>query len=124
LPQRKQLVHLLHRKPQVACAAHEAQRVQVLVAVDAIARVRAHRGSDQADALVVADHLGRNAGLLGGLSDVHACLQRGRKAFRRSALPRTNTLDSAIAPAAKMGESDSPKAGYRAPAASGISAAL
>ena len=117
-------------------AAHETQRVQLVVAVDAVSRLGAQRRADQSDAFVVADHLGGNARGLGGLSDVHhvgSCVVRrraqaraacGRKVFRRSALPSTKTLDSAMAPAAKIGDSDRPKAGYSAPAASGISAAL
>ena len=42
----------------------------------------------------------------------------------RSALPRTKTEDSAIAPAAKTGESRMPDTGHSAPAATGIRAAL
>ena len=98
-PQRQQLVHLLDRESQVARAAHETQRVQLVVAVDAVSRLGAQRRADQSDAFVVADHLGGNARGLGGLSDVHhvgSCVVRrraqaraacGRKVFRRSALP-------------------------------------
>src|SRR3954452_21249821 len=43
---------------------------------------------------------------------------------RRNALAMTDTLDRAMAAAAMMGESRSPKVGYRTPAAIGIPAAL
>lgn len=42
------------------------------------------------------------------------------KARRRKALNSTLTLDKAIAPAATIGESDRPRAGANAPAATGI----
>lgn len=42
----------------------------------------------------------------------------------RKALDTTNTLDIAIAPAASIGESRTPSAGYKTPAATGTSAAL
>ncbi|KAG1241065.1 hypothetical protein G6F65_023511 [Rhizopus arrhizus] len=48
----------------------------------------------------------------------------GWKRRRRSALPSTNTLDSAIAPAANTGDSRTPQPGYSTPAAAGLSAVL
>jgi len=46
------------------------------------------------------------------------------KYFRRKALPNTKTEDNAMAPAAKMGDSKIPNAGYNTPAAIGIKAIL
>ena len=43
---------------------------------------------------------------------------------RRRALPSTNRLDSAIAPAASIGDSDRPVSGCSTPAATGISSTL
>ncbi|MNT95738.1 hypothetical protein D3C72_2376750 [compost metagenome] len=46
------------------------------------------------------------------------------KPLSRSALPSTKTLESAIAAAAKIGESKVPLNGYSIPAATGINTAL
>ena len=61
LPQPEQLADLLDREAEVARMADEAQRVDLRVGVLAIARVGALRLGKEADALVVADHLGRDA---------------------------------------------------------------
>jgi hypothetical protein len=46
-------------------------------------------------------------------ADVHDCVQRvlGAKRLRRNALPTTKTLESAMAPAAIIGESSVPLTG-------------
>lgn len=134
VPQAQQVGDFGHLEAEVARAADEAQAVDVRLRVRPVARLGAIRRRDQADLLVVADHLRRNAGRLGGLTDVHVMLlQRdaagastigGWKRRRRSALPSTNTLDSAIAPAANTGDSSTPQTGYSTPAATGINAVL
>ena len=69
-PQREQLADVRHRETEVARAADEAQHMHVLVGVEAIARVRAPRRRQQADRLVVADHLRRHAGGPGCIANV------------------------------------------------------
>ena len=66
-------------------------------------------GADEADLLVVTDHLGGDARRLCRLADVHVLSPLKR--FSRSALVTTKTLESAMAPAASAGESWMPKAG-------------
>lgn len=63
-------------------------------------------GRHQADSLIVADHPLRYARRFRDLSDVHSAIL-----LRRSELPITLTEDSAIAAAAKIGESMSPNSG-------------
>ncbi len=62
----------------------------------------------------------------GGFADIHdrPAASGAAKRRRRRALPTTKTEESAIAAAASAGESMSPKAGWSAPAATGMSAAL
>jgi hypothetical protein len=55
--------------------ADEAQRAKLLLAVLAIARFGARGLGEEADALVVANHLRRDTRRLGGLTDVHARLR-------------------------------------------------
>src|SRR5690606_4878566 len=74
LPQRKQYPNLLDREAEIPRAADEAQRVQILGTVDAIVCGRPRRLRHQADRLVVADHLRRDAGRLGRLADAQESL--------------------------------------------------
>src|SRR5690606_31404774 len=69
-PQRQEHLDLLHRESESTRALDEAQPVDVRVAVQAIPRQGPGRLRDQADALVMADHPGRDAGQAGGLADV------------------------------------------------------
>src|SRR5690606_13285262 len=109
LPQPEQRLDALERKAQVARAPDETKRLDILAAVHAIAAVRAMGGVDQADAFVVANHLCADAGCAGNLADIHDLASAsGLKRRRRKALPSTKTLDSAMAPAAKMGDSKVP----------------
>src|SRR5690606_35646725 len=127
VPQPQQLRNLGHAEAEVARAAHEAEPVHVGLGIDPVAGVAAFGLRQQAVALVVADHPAGDAGRPGGLADVHAGAPSavaspapapgGWKPRRRSALPSTNTLDSDIAAAAKIGDSSTPKAGYSTPAA-------
>src|SRR5690606_18210323 len=136
LPQADQGLDAVQRKPQVARAFYEAQRLHVLVGVLPVARIAARGGIDQSDALVVADHLGGNPGCAGRLAYIHHVRSFSRRPSlaprcagalnprSRKALPSTNTLDRAIAPAANTGESSVPFSGYSMPAATGMSAVL
>ena len=65
-------------KPRSRARRMKASRWMSAAAVIAIAAVAAGRRRDQVDALVVADHLGRHAGRVRGLSDVHGALLRKR----------------------------------------------
>src|SRR5690606_37409029 len=84
---------------------------------------------DNPDFFVIADHLRRYARSLCHFADIHHCPPTasawgGWNPRKRKALPSTKTLDSAMAPAAKTGESSTPHTGYKSPAATGISAVL
>src|SRR5690606_15724752 len=130
-PEGQKAAYLLDREAQPARPTDEAQVVQIAVAEIAIVAVGAVRRADQPLRLIIADHLGRDAARLGRLADVHHAapftlpvLIWGLKVFRRRAFSTTLTLDRAIAPAASMGESITPKTGYSTPAATGISRTL
>ncbi|MNE79108.1 hypothetical protein D3C80_1755680 [compost metagenome] len=77
LPQLQQPADFLQGETQVAGALDEGQAMQILLGVAAIAVVAAPGRLQQADAFVVADHLGAEAGLAGGLADVHGGLSAG-----------------------------------------------
>src|SRR5690606_385351 len=103
----------------------EAQCVDVVIGINAVSGFGAQCLRDEPDGLVVADHLGGNAGGCCCLSDIHATPSAVRAAGessrrasmgalnRRSlrALPTTKTLESAIAAAATTGESRVPLIG-------------
>src|SRR3989344_7357272 len=125
-PEREQMRDLLDRKAKVAGSANESQLVHVPIREVPVVALGPVRRPDQADGLVVADHLGRNAGRLGGLADIHATTpsKRDLRPRRRSAFVRTLTLDRAMAPAASMGDSNQPNTGKSSPAATGINTTL
>src|SRR5690606_1031483 len=81
-PQGRQGLELLHREAQVAGAADEAQAMHVGIAVEPVVGEAARRWRDQADALVVADHLRRDAAQRRGLADVVQALAAGVRQFR------------------------------------------
>src|SRR5690606_40461660 len=108
--------NFLHRKPQIAGAPHEAQPMHVALCVETIAGPISGRDGNQPDLFVVTDHLRRHPGGLGCLTNVHDAVAPWKRR-RRRALPRTNTLDMAMAPAAKIGERRMPQAGDSDPAA-------
>ena len=103
-------------------AADEAQRVHVGVGIDAVAVLAARRGRDQADALVVADHLGRDARGLGRLADVHAALRSaaapGGAASAAAAPPQAASAPGAARCRARR-RSRAPSPRPRAPATAG-----
>src|SRR5690606_6473369 len=111
VPQAEQLADLRDRESEVACPPNEAQPMHIGLAVVGLARFPAAGGRDEAGLLVVADHLGGHARCPGCFPDVHgrspcqagaaagAATAAGWKRRRRRALPTTNTLDKAIAPA-------------------------
>jgi hypothetical protein len=72
LPQLEQLGDLGHAEAEVAGAADEAQRVDLALAVLAVAGLGAPDLRQEAQRFVVADHLGRHAGACGGLADVES----------------------------------------------------
>ncbi|MNV79341.1 hypothetical protein D3C71_1728870 [compost metagenome] len=106
LPQGQQLADLFEGKAQVAGALDEGQAVQVFRLVQAVAAVAARGGLEQADGLVVTDHLGAEPAAAGGLADVHGAswvLLVGFHALSHSALLTTLTLDRAMAAPASTG---------------------
>ena len=113
LPQGHQVLDLLKRKTQRPAAVNKLQHLHIARAVDAVAGVGALRRANQADRLVVANHLGRYARRRRGFTDIHA-LAFGRQRVSSSALATTDTLDKAIAAPASMGLSR-PKAASGTP---------
>src|SRR3989344_1267378 len=105
LPEGQQLADFFQGKPQVPRALDERQRMQVVVAVDPITAVGAMRRLEQANGLVVTDHLCAQAAMAGRLADVHRLSSRssGFQVFNSSALLTTLTLDNAIAAPASTG---------------------
>src|SRR5690606_33912055 len=71
VPKVQQGADLGHRKAQVTRTAYEAQAMQVRLGVIAVAGFAARCRRDQADLLVVANHLGRHFGSLGCFTNVH-----------------------------------------------------
>lgn len=67
LVERHQLAAVVDGKTEIARAAQESQPVDVVAAIVAVA-VAGARLTDQADLLIVANGLGRQAGTLGGIS--------------------------------------------------------
>ena len=61
LPQRHEIADLLHREAEIARAADEAQGVYIMIRIDPVSGFRADGLRDEADGLVIADHLGGNA---------------------------------------------------------------
>lgn len=60
-PKREQGAHFFQREAEIARAANELQYGDVCIAIVAIAIVAPRRRLKQLDALIVADHLGRDA---------------------------------------------------------------
>ena len=124
---------ILNGKAKRAGAAEKRQLVQIAVAKRAIA-IRRPQRLHKADFLIIADGLGGQARPRRNLCNIHAkasCAILGPLSAilgvilrNRSAFDTTKTELSAIAPAASIGDSKIPKAGYKAPAATGISATL
>ena len=103
VPQRQQLSDLIERKPEIARAADESQQMHVAFVVLPVARQRAVAVPDQADAFVVADHLGRYPAGAGDFADVHFVPPSGRQRLSSKALLTTLTLEKAIAAPAITG---------------------
>ncbi len=103
VPQRQQLPDLFERKPEITRAADEAQQMDVAFMVLPVARLRAGTGVEEADAFVMADHLGRHAAGAGDFADVHFSPPAGRQRLSVSALVTTLTLENAIAAPAITG---------------------
>src|SRR5207342_3001151 len=81
-PQRQEALDLLHGEAQIARALDEAQPVQVGLGVQAIAGEGAPGLRDQADALVVPDHLRADAGGGRRLANVVKALPARLRQFR------------------------------------------
>src|SRR5690606_33122143 len=132
IPQPQQYLDLLHRKAERPAALDEAQSVQVLVGVDAVAGKGAARWRDQSDRLVMADHLGADTAQSRGIAAIvqsicqcpgefrsrgvgHQFSSDARGVQRRSSrvLATTLTLDSAIAAAVTSGLSGAAAASGR-----------
>src|SRR3546814_5121545 len=88
LPQRQQRADLLQRETQVTGAADEGQLMQVALVVVAIAIGATPGRREQADGFVVADHLRREATVLGCLTNVHGVLPIILPASRNAAAGR------------------------------------
>jgi len=101
LPQSKQMADLLHAEAQPARALNKTQRVQVALAVLAIAAFAARRCRQQSDFLVMPNHPRAEPAGLGGLADIHA--SSGFQRFSSSALLTTQTLLAAIIAPAIIG---------------------
>ncbi len=97
----------------------EAQGLHVALIVNPVAGIAALGGRDQANALVIADGLGRDPGFLRDGSDLLGGLPYNASFLSLSALPITETELKLMAAAAIIGLSNSPKIGYRTPAAIG-----
>ena len=70
-PEAEQVADFVDGKAEVAGAADEAEPVDVVVALVAVIAVAPVGGGDQADRLVVTDHLGRDASGAGRIADLH-----------------------------------------------------
>ena len=70
VPEREQLLNLLHREPEVARPPDESQRVDVGVGIEPVACHRPARLFQQPERLVVPDHLGRHPGANRRLANV------------------------------------------------------
>jgi hypothetical protein len=104
-PQPDEAADPLDREAEGARPVDEAERVDVRLRIDPVAGWRARGGANEPDRLVVADQLGRDAGRLRRLPDVHRRLLDVGGAQPRSsnALVTTLTLLSAIAAPATTG---------------------
>ena len=115
IPERQKLANLLQGEPEITGTADELQRVQIPLLILPVARFGPGAVANQADLLVVADHLGRDTAGLGNCSDVHVAFLlsnlTGRQRQRRSskAFDTTLTLENAMAAPAMTG--------FRSPAA-------
>src|SRR5687767_12965640 len=113
----EQMPALLDGEAEIPRASDEAKLMDVAIRIVA-KPVGAPCRLEQPDILIIADRLGRQAGALGGLSDVHR--ESSRSSVRsRSALPITDTDERLIASAAIIGLSSRPVTGYKIPAATG-----
>lgn len=96
-----------------AGAANELERVQIPLLILPVARFGPGAVANQADLLVVADHLGRDTAGLGNCSDVHVAFLlsnlTGRQRRSSKAFDTTLTLENAMAAPAMTG--------FRSPAA-------
>jgi len=104
-PERQEATHILQREGQVAGMADEAQHRDIIGGIDAVA-VRLPCRVQQADRLVMPDHLLRDTGGTGGFADIHRA-SPCRAGFQRassSAFASTETEESAIAAPASIGE--------------------
>ena len=139
LPKGEQLADVVHGEAERARPLDEAQRMHILVTVDTVVGVSAGDLLQQADRLVVADHLDRDAARLRCQPDVEQSLDQGIRMFKwqftfshchsftrlsRNALVTTDTELIAMAAPANIGDSSNPNAGYSTPAASGMPRAL
>jgi hypothetical protein len=73
-PQEQELRDLFDRKAKVACATDEAKALRVRRAVISVASIRTISFGYQANLFVVANHLRRDAGQLGCLTNIHHSL--------------------------------------------------
>jgi hypothetical protein len=110
LIERQELAAFFHREAEAARTLQEAQLVYVRDIVVAVA-VSAPVGADQADILVIADGLGRQAGAFRGFANIHRLSPYSFSTLSLSALPMTETEDRLMAAAAIIGESSRPKIG-------------
>lgn len=74
LPQRQQLMELFHRKTERARSFHEAQSMEVAVAISPVAAMGAVALLDEADAFVVSNHFCGHAGGSRCFTDIHLIL--------------------------------------------------
>ena len=109
-PEIQQALHIQQGKAKIARMANETKRRDIGLVIDPVA-IGAAPGSDQSNRLIMADHLGRNAGCPRGFTDIHG---RGRQRESNSALVNTLTLEAAMAAPAIGGESR-PKAASGTP---------
>jgi copper chaperone len=75
LPKRYEHADALNREAEFARPVDEAQRARVLARILPVARPRPLRRRDQADPLIVSDHLRADAGCARRLADIHAALR-------------------------------------------------
>ena len=71
-PQRQQLAHLRHRKAQGSRPPQEAQRLHIAIRIAPVAGRTPPSRRNKANAFIVSEHLGRDAGRRRCLANVHA----------------------------------------------------
>src|SRR5262249_26122094 len=102
-PERDEPGDLLDREAEMAGALDEAEGGEVALAIDPVIALGARRLLEEADALVVANRLGGNAGRSGDGAGIHDRAPSGRQRRRRRKFATTETLDNAIAAPARIG---------------------